>query len=75
MHAAASSPEVLAEPKPLVSVKRATNDAIEYEIVCYVDAWSKKIGVRNDLYDLAHGHLLSRGVILRPSSVAEPTGS
>nr|WP_246529989.1 hypothetical protein [Paraburkholderia podalyriae] len=56
-------------------MKRATNDAIEYEIVCYVDAWSKKIGVRNDLYDLAHGHLLSRGVILRPSSVAEPTGS
>lgn len=73
MHAAASSPEVLAEPKPLVSVKRATNDAIEYEIVCYVDAWNKKIGVRNDLYDLAHRHLLSRGVVLRPLSVAEPT--
>ena len=73
-HAAASSPDVLAEPKPLVSVKRATNDAIEYEIVCYVDAWTKKIGVRNDLYDLAHRHLLSRGVVLRPLSVAEPTG-
>ncbi|MFM0146818.1 mechanosensitive ion channel family protein [Paraburkholderia sp. RL18-085-BIA-A] len=71
-NAAASSEDVLSEPKPLVSVRRATNDAIEYEIVCYVDALSKKIDVRNDLFDLAHRHLLSRGVVLRPLSVPEP---
>lgn len=71
-NAAASSEEVLADPKPLVSVRRATNDAIEYEIVCYVDSLSKKIAVRNELFDLAHRHLLSRGVVLHPLSVADP---
>ncbi len=71
-NAAASSEDILSEPKPLVSVRRATNDAIEYEIVCYVDALSKKIGVRNDLFDLAHRHLLSHGVVLRSLSVPEP---
>jgi small-conductance mechanosensitive channel len=71
-HAAASSEDILSEPKPLVSVRRATNDAIEYEIVCYVDSLSKKIEVRNNLFDLAHRHLLSHGVVLRPLSVPEP---
>ncbi|AUT75642.1 mechanosensitive ion channel protein MscS [Paraburkholderia hospita] len=71
-NAAASSEDVLSEPKPLVSVRHATNDAIEYEIVCYVDALRKKIDVRNDLFDLAHRHLLSHGVVLRPLSVPEP---
>ncbi|MFM0171606.1 mechanosensitive ion channel family protein [Paraburkholderia sediminicola] len=71
-NAAASSENVLADPKPIVSVRRATNDAIEYEIVCYVDALGKKTEVRNELFDLAHRHLLSRGVVLRPLSVPEP---
>ncbi|MFM0224063.1 mechanosensitive ion channel domain-containing protein [Paraburkholderia dipogonis] len=71
-NAAASSENVLADPKPAVSVRRATNDAIEYEIVCYVDALGKKTEVRNELFDLAHRHLLSRGVVLRPLSVPEP---
>ncbi|RKE35718.1 small-conductance mechanosensitive channel [Paraburkholderia sp. BL23I1N1] len=71
-NAAASCADVLLDPKPLISVRRATNDAIEYEIVCYVDTLSKKIGVRNELFDLAHRHLLSRGVVLRPLSVPEP---
>jgi Cyclic nucleotide-binding domain len=71
-NAAASSEDVLSEPKPIVSVRRATNDAIEYEIVCYVDTLGKKTDVRNDLFDLAYRHLLSRGVVLRPLSVPEP---
>jgi small-conductance mechanosensitive channel len=71
-NAAASSEDVLDDPRPLVSVRRATNDAIEYEIVCYVDTLSKKVDVRNALFDLAHRHLLSRGLVLRPLSVAEP---
>ena len=71
-NAAASSENVLAEPKPVVSVRRATNDAIEYEIVCYVDSLGKKIEVRNELFDLAHRHLSSRGVVLHPLSVSEP---
>ena len=70
--AAQSSRDVLDDPKPVVSVRRATNDAIEYEIVCYVSELGKKIAVRNDLFDLAHRHLLSRGVVLRPLSVPEP---
>ncbi|WP_144149005.1 mechanosensitive ion channel family protein [Paraburkholderia sp. BCC1884] len=73
VNAAASSENVLTDPKPLVSVRRATNDAIEYEIVCYVDSLSKKVEVRNELFDLAHRHLLSRGVVLHPLSVADPT--
>jgi small-conductance mechanosensitive channel len=74
-NAAASSENVLADPKPVVSVRRATNDAIEYEIVCYVDALSKKIEVRNELFDLAHRHLSSSGVLLHPLSVAEPVAA
>jgi CRP-like cAMP-binding protein len=53
-------------------VRRATSDSIEYEIVCYVDAWSKKTDVRNELFDLAYRHLVSRGVVLHPLSVPEP---
>jgi hypothetical protein len=59
------------EPKPLISVRRATEDAIEYEIVCYVSSLGKKIEVRNALFDLAHRHLSSRGVMLRPLSVPQ----
>jgi small-conductance mechanosensitive channel len=69
---AASSAQVLKQPQPLVSVRRATGDSIEYEIVCYVDALSKKTAVRNELFDLAHRHLASRGVVLHPLSVPEP---
>lgn len=71
-NAATSSENVLSEPKPLVSVRRATSDSIEYEIVCYVDALSKKNDVRNELFDLAYRHLFSRGVVLHPLSVPEP---
>lgn len=69
--AAASADDVLDEPTPIVSVRRATNDSIEYEIVCYVGELSKKNAVRNDLFDLAHRHLASRGVLLRSLSVPE----
>jgi small-conductance mechanosensitive channel len=71
--AAASCIDVLTQPAPLVSVKRATNDAIEYEIVCYVSSLDKKVGVRNALFDLAHRHLNSHGVVLRPLSVPQMT--
>ncbi|RKT21588.1 mechanosensitive ion channel-like protein [Paraburkholderia sp. RAU2J] len=71
-NAARSASDVLGEPQPIVSVRRATNDAIEYEIVCYVGELGKKIAVRNELFDLAHRHLQSRGVVLRPLSVPEP---
>lgn len=71
-NAAASSKNVLSEPKPLVSVRRATGDSIEYEIVCFVDALSKKTEVRNELFDLAYRHLGSHGVVLHPLSVPEP---
>jgi hypothetical protein len=67
--AAASCIDVLTMPAPLVAVRRATEDAIEYEIVCFVDALDKKIGARNELFDLAHRHLCARGVVLRPLSV------
>ncbi|WP_429294964.1 YoaK family protein [Paraburkholderia sp. CI3] len=71
-NAARSAGDVLNEPQPIVSVRRATNDAIEYEIVCYVGELGKKIAVRNELFDLEHRHLLSRGVVLWPLSVPEP---
>lgn len=73
--AAQSSRDVLTDPRPEVSVRRATNDAIEYEIVCYVSELEKTTDVRNDLFDLAYRHLLSRGVVLRSLSVPEPAAS
>ncbi|MGF6767538.1 small-conductance mechanosensitive channel [Paraburkholderia sp. GAS199] len=74
-NAAESSADVLAEPKASVNVRGATNDAIEYEIVCYVDTLDKKDDVRNRLFDLAHRHLLSRGVILHSLSTPPPVAS
>ncbi|MGF6773762.1 small-conductance mechanosensitive channel [Paraburkholderia sp. GAS199] len=70
-NAAQSSRDVLTEPAPEVSVRRATNDAIEYEIVCYVADLGKKTDVRNELFDLAQRHLLSRGVVLQSLSAGE----
>ena len=68
-NAAASSQDILGEPAPIVSVYRATNDAIEYQIVCYVDELSKTIDARNALFDLAYRHLLSFGIALHRLSV------
>ena len=68
--AAASCIDVLAHPAPHVSVRRATNDAIEYEIVCHVDSLDKKGEVRNALFDLAYRHLVSHGVLPHSLSIA-----
>jgi small-conductance mechanosensitive channel len=62
--ATAGASDVLAFPRPVANVKRATPSAIEYEIVCYVDALEKKADTRNALFDLAHRHLASRGIAL-----------
>ncbi|MDR5774263.1 MULTISPECIES: mechanosensitive ion channel family protein [unclassified Caballeronia] len=71
--AAASCIDVIGRPAPVVSVRRATEDAIEYEILCYVDSLDKKVSVRSDLFDLAHRHLGSRAVVLRPLSAPRQT--
>ncbi|WP_175978543.1 mechanosensitive ion channel family protein [Burkholderia sp. BCC1047] len=64
--AAASSLDVLARPAPIAVVKAFRANAIQYELVCYVDALQKKTSVRNALYDLAHRHLAAAGVAWRP---------
>ncbi|MEF9503765.1 mechanosensitive ion channel family protein [Burkholderia sp. 1B3(2022)] len=64
--AAASSLDVLARPAPIAVVKAFRANAIQYELVCYVDALQKKTTVRNALYDLAHRHLAAAGVAWRP---------
>ncbi|KVT10234.1 mechanosensitive ion channel protein MscS [Burkholderia sp. MSMB1078WGS] len=64
--AAASSLDVLARPAPIAVVKAFRANAIQYELVCYVDALQKKTAVRNALYDLAHRHLAAAGVAWRP---------
>jgi small-conductance mechanosensitive channel len=64
-----STIDVLASPKPLVSVRQASTDAIEYEILCYVDSLTKKGDVRNALFDLVHRHLSARDIDLRSLSV------
>jgi len=61
-HVTVSSSNVLKEPKPFVRVHRATNEAFEYEIVCYVDELAKKNEIRNEIFDLAHVHLRAFGV-------------
>ncbi|MCA8244117.1 mechanosensitive ion channel family protein [Burkholderia sp. AU32262] len=70
--AAASSLDVLARPAPIAVVKAFRANAIQYELVCYVDALQKKTTVRNALYDLAHRHLAAAGVAWRPLAGAAP---
>ncbi len=70
--AAASSLDVLARPAPIAVVKAFRANAIQYELVCYVDALQKKITVRNALYDLAHRHLAAAGVAWRPLAGSAP---
>jgi small-conductance mechanosensitive channel len=70
--AAASSLDVLARPAPIAVVKAFRANAIQYELVCYVDALQKKIIVRNALYDLAHRHLAAAGVAWRPLAGSAP---
>jgi small-conductance mechanosensitive channel/CRP-like cAMP-binding protein len=69
--AALSCIDVLRDPAPLVSVRRATDDAIEYEIVCYVRSLEQRVDVRNQLFDLAHRHLHACGVALNSLSVPQ----
>jgi small-conductance mechanosensitive channel len=67
--AAVSSREVLASPAPVAAVKTFRTNSIEYELACYVASLDRKTSVRNELYDLAHRHLSSADVDLRPLSV------
>jgi hypothetical protein len=62
----------LAAPSPSVCVKRAGPDSIQYEIVCFVDAMSKKLEATNMLYDLAYRHLGAARIDLRPLGVPAP---
>jgi small-conductance mechanosensitive channel len=70
--ATAGASGVLDSPRPVANVKRATPNAIEYEIVCYVDALEKKADTRNALFDLAHRHLASRGIALSSQTAPGP---
>jgi small-conductance mechanosensitive channel len=67
--AAVSSNEVLESPAPFATVKTFGTNAIEYELVGYVDSLRKKIVVQNELYDLVHRHLSAAGVGLRALAV------
>jgi len=67
--AVTSCVDLLERPAPRVNVRRATHDAIEYEIVCHVDSLENKGEVRNALFDLAYRHLVSRGVIPHSTSL------
>jgi|SRR5471030_2591867 small-conductance mechanosensitive channel len=69
--AASSAVNVMSTPKPIVNVRRAMTNSIEYEIVCYVDTLGKKAATRNVLFDLAHRHLASVGIDLRSLSVPD----
>jgi len=73
--AAASSLDVLARPAPIAVVKAFHANAIQYELVCYVDALQKKTTVRNALYDLAHRHLAAAGVAWRPLAGPAPAAA
>lgn len=75
-YAVAGAVDVLAEPRPVVKAKRATNDSIEYEIIAYVDHLLKKTDTSNALFELSQRHLAASGVLLRSLSVARsPAGS
>ncbi|MGO4155225.1 mechanosensitive ion channel domain-containing protein [Cupriavidus sp. YAF13] len=62
----------LAKPAPSVMVKHAGANSIEYEITCYVQDIADKRLATNQLFDLAHRHLASVDVDLRPLTVPSP---
>jgi small-conductance mechanosensitive channel/CRP-like cAMP-binding protein len=61
--------DVLAYPKPIISLKRASEESIEYQIVCYVDTLGKMTSTRNALFDFAYRHLAARHIFLRSLSL------
>ncbi|AQV98212.1 mechanosensitive ion channel protein MscS [Cupriavidus necator] len=60
----------LHKPEPSVLVKRMSANAVEYEMTCYVASMADKLAAANQLFDLAHRHLASAGIDLRPLTVA-----
>jgi len=59
----------LSRPEPSVTVKRMGANAVEYEMTCYVASMANKPAAANQLFDLAHRHLASAGIDLRPLAV------
>ncbi|MBM7062904.1 mechanosensitive ion channel [Pseudomonas sp. UL073] len=64
--------ELLAQPKPGVSIKKTVNGTLEYEASGYVAVMAHKGAVRNQLYDLAYRHLSASGVLLSGEPGSSP---
>lgn len=64
------STTILSSPTPFVAVKATHPDSIEYEITASVDHVDKRGDATNELYDLAHRHLGSSKIIIRPLNLA-----
>lgn len=61
---------ILFDPAPSVVVGKADLNAIEYEMICYVDDLSKRYFAINQLYDIAYRQLKAAGIGMRPLGYA-----
>ena len=66
------SSALLSTPAPKATIKTSTLESVEYEASGFVGSMGEKTSVRNQMFDLAHRHLVAAGVIWNPESDARP---
>jgi len=63
---------LLTAPKPKIAVKSSTLEYVEYEASGFIVSMDQKLEVRNQLFDLAHRHLESTGVVWSSEAANRP---
>lgn len=63
---------LLTTPKPRIAVKSSTLEYVEYEASGFILSMDQKAEVRNLLFDLAHRHLESSGVVWSSEAANRP---
>ncbi|WP_175652569.1 mechanosensitive ion channel family protein [Pseudomonas sp. Marseille-P9899] len=66
------SSALLTTPKPKATIKASTLESVEYEASGFVSSMDQKNPVRNQMFDLAHRHLVAAGVIWNGDSEVRP---
>ena len=66
------SSALLTTPKPKATIKASTLESVEYEASGFVSSMDQKNPVRNQMFDLAHRHLVAAGVIWNGDSQVRP---
>lgn len=66
------SSALLTNPAPKATIKSSSLESVEYEASGFVASMGQKTSVRNQMFDLAHRHLVAAGVIWNPESDLRP---